>query len=403
MKFGHLADCHIGAWKDQKLRNANLNSFIKAINICKEKKVDFILISGDLFNTSIPSIDSLKSTVKVLNGLKEQEIPVYIIPGSHDFSPSGQTILDVLEEAKLIKNVFKGKKVNNRLHLEFTIDKKTGTKITGIPGKMGMLDKYDYKALEKSPLESESGYKIFMFHTAITEYKPKNLEMMDSSPSSRLPKNFNYYAGGHVHFIFERHEKNNHLIYPGPIFPNNFREIEELGCGSFYLVEDNIPKLQKIQIHPTIRIKIDAENKTPEQIESEIIEIIKEKDIKNTIITIRIVGCLKTGKPSDINFKSIFSELYLKSAYFIMKNTSQLSSKEFKEVKIQMNSTLELETSIIDNHIGQTSFTQKKEKEFMNSLLFLLDKEKKEGERIVDFESRLSSETLKELELKDLF
>ena len=50
MKFGHLADCHIGAWKDQKLRNANLNSFIKAIKICKEKKVDFILISGDLFN-----------------------------------------------------------------------------------------------------------------------------------------------------------------------------------------------------------------------------------------------------------------------------------------------------------------------------------------------------------------
>ena len=39
----------------------------------------------------------------------------------------------------------------------------------------------------------------------------------------------------------------------------------------------------------------------------------------------------------------------------------------------------------------------------MNSLLLLLDKEKEEGERIVDFESRLNSEVLKELEIKDLF
>ena len=72
MKFGHLADCHIGAWKDQKLRTANLNSFTKAIEICKEKKVNFILISGDLFNTSIPDIDSLKSTVAILNSLKNR-------------------------------------------------------------------------------------------------------------------------------------------------------------------------------------------------------------------------------------------------------------------------------------------------------------------------------------------
>ena len=267
-----------------------------------------------------------------------------------------------------------------------------------------MLDKYEYKSLDKSSLEAEPGYKIFMFHTAITEYKPKNLEMMDSSPSSSLPKNFNYYAGGHIHFVFEKNEKNKSLVYPGPIFPNNFREIEELGCGSFYIVDNNIPQLHKIQVNPSISIKIDAENKTPEQIESEILELIKEKDVKNAIITIRVMGCLRTGKPSDINFKSIFAELYLRSAYFVMKSTSQLSSKEFKEIKLQKNSTTDIESSIINEHVGQTeTFTQKKEKEFMNSLLILLNKEKEEGERIVDFDARLSSETLKELEIKDLF
>ena len=180
--------------------------------------------------------------------------------------------------------------------------------------------------------------------------------------------------------------------------------MEELGCGSFYLVEDGKPTLQKIKLHTTIKIKVVADEKTSEQVESEIIEKLREKDVKNTIITIRVSGCLKTGKPSNINFKSIFSELYLKSAYFVMKNTSQLSSKEFKGIKIQNNPTKNIETSIIESHIGQTpSFSKEKEKEFMKSLLFLLNKEKEEGERVVDFESRLNSETLRELEIKDLF
>jgi len=39
----------------------------------------------------------------------------------------------------------------------------------------------------------------------------------------------------------------------------------------------------------------------------------------------------------------------------------------------------------------------------MKSLLTLLNKEKEEGERVVDFEARLSSESLKELEINDLF
>ena len=34
-------------------------------------------------------------------------IEVYVIPGSHDFSPSGKTMLDVLENSGLVINVNK--------------------------------------------------------------------------------------------------------------------------------------------------------------------------------------------------------------------------------------------------------------------------------------------------------
>ncbi len=195
MLFAHLADCHIGSWRDEKLKHLNTEAFLKATQMCMDKKVDFILISGDLFNTSLPSVDNLKTIVGRLKELKDNNIPVYIIAGSHDFSPSGKTILDVLEKADLVRNVFQGEVEEGKLKLKFTIDEKTGAKITGIIGKKGMLDRTYYEQLDKTDLEKEDGYKIFMFHTALSEFKPKNLEQMESAPLSFLPKNFNYYAG----------------------------------------------------------------------------------------------------------------------------------------------------------------------------------------------------------------
>ncbi|PIZ52714.1 double-stranded DNA repair protein Mre11, partial [Candidatus Woesearchaeota archaeon CG_4_10_14_0_2_um_filter_33_10] len=144
MKFAHMADCHIGSWRDPKLRDASTKAFLKAVNICIEKQVDFVLIAGDLFNTALPSIDALKVVVTKLKELKDSNIPSYVIPGSHDFSPSGKTIVDVLENAGLLINVMKGKIIDEKLNLEFTIDKKTGAKITGIYGRKGMLDKRQY-------------------------------------------------------------------------------------------------------------------------------------------------------------------------------------------------------------------------------------------------------------------
>ncbi|MBA3064689.1 hypothetical protein FP803_04595, partial [Candidatus Woesearchaeota archaeon] len=91
-----------------------------------EKQVDFVLIAGDLFNTALPGIDALKIVVTKLKELKDNNIPSYVIPGSHDFSPSGKTMIDVLENAGLLVNVMKGKIIDEKLNLEFTIDKKTG-------------------------------------------------------------------------------------------------------------------------------------------------------------------------------------------------------------------------------------------------------------------------------------
>lgn len=399
MRFAHMADCHIGAWNDPKMRQASIKAFERAVDICIKEGVDFVLIAGDLFNTSLPGIDSLKAAVKKLRELKEKDITVYVIPGSHDFSPSGKTMLEVLEEAGLVINVSKGDFSNEKVVLKFTTDKKTGARITGMVGRKGGLEKVYYKGLDKTDLEKQKGFKIFMFHTALEEFKPKGLEKIEASPLSLLPKGFDYYAGGHVHYVFNKQEKDYGTIaYPGPLFPDNFKELEELENGGFYIVNVNKkiePSYQPIVVYNVFSVRMDCNNKTPEEVHSELIEEFQNKEFVNTIVTIRLFGILKTGKTPDINFKDIMKLLQTKGAVFVMKNTHKLSSKEFKEVKIKKASVEEIEEELIKEHTDQINvedWDQKKQTQLIKTLMKILDTEKGEDEKVADFEKRIDEE-----------
>src|SRR3989338_629470 len=382
MKFANLADCHIGSWRDPKLKDISTIAFQKAVDKCMEENVDFILISGDLFNTSLQRIDNLKTVVNILRELKDKNIPVYVIPGSHDFSPSGKTMLDVLEQAGLFVNVVKGEEIEGKLKLNFTIDKKTGAKITGMLGKRYSLEKSYYQNLILENLEKEDGYKIFMFHSGIDELKPEDMANVITQPLSLLPKNFDYYAGGHMHIVHETKIDGYGLIaYPGPLFPNSFSELEKLERGGFYIVENNAPRFEPIQVFNIYKIIKDCNGKSPEQIYDEMISEINDKEFNNTLVLVRLYGSLSSGKPYDIDFKEIFAKLYSKSAYFVMKNTNALTSKEFEEIKIDISSVEDAEDAII--------------KEMMK----ILSAEKQEGETNPDFERRIKEEMNKVLDI----
>lgn len=381
-----MADCHIGGWKEPLLNEATIEAFSRAVKICIDKNVDFILIAGDLFNTSLPAIDKLKRVAADLKQLKDSNIPVYVISGSHDFSPSGKTMIDVLEKAGLLINVVKGTvDEKNLLHLKFTIDKKTGAKITGMLGKKGMLEKKYYENLSLEELEKETGYKIFMFHTAVSELKPEELQSMDSVPLSLLPKNFNYYAGGHLHFVFRKKEKNyGEIVYPGPLFPNNFKELEKLGFGGFFIIEDGNIERVPVKIYDVYRIVIDCENMTPAMVNAELNKEVEKADFSKSIATIRLYGRLSEGKPSDIDFKNVISKMTEKGAVAVIKNISNLTSKQFEAIRVS-GSVEGVEEKLIEEHAMQLGCEKSELKAIMNALSI----EKAEGEKTADFEERI--------------
>jgi DNA repair protein SbcD/Mre11 len=399
MKFAHLADSHIGGWREEKLKQLSIEAFKKAVDHCIDENVAFLIIAGDLFNTSIPQIDQIKETAKELARLKEHDIDVYIIPGSHDFSPSGKTMIDVLERSGLCNNVFKMDGNN----LKFTKDK-TGVKLTGILGLRAGLDREFYSILNKEKLEKEDGFKIFLFHTTLEELKPKSMEKVEGERIERsLPRNFNYYAGGHVHIVGNVEMPGyGKIVYPGPLFPNNFHELEELKHGGFYIVDDKLNmKRIDIKLKETICFNVDVNMLSSEEAENKIIEEVSGKNINDAIVTLRVSGILRSGKPHDISFKKIIDGM--DAAYIVLKNTAKLSSKEFEEVIIEDSSVENVENKLINEAVKGEAvkvWDKNQEMDIIGNLINVLDKEKGEGERNVDFEDRLFREVGKVLKIE---
>ena len=391
MKFAHIADCHVGGWREPKLRDVNERSFISAIDLCVSRKVDFVLICGDLFNSAFPAIDSLRIVVEKLKELKDNCIPVYIIAGSHDSSASGKTIIDVLESAGLAINVAQGSADGDILKLKFTVDSKTGVKLVGMVGKRAGLEKELYRRLSNDHLENDSGLKIFLFHSAIEELKQEGYSQMDAVSASFFPKNFFYYAGGHVHVIDRADvDGRNNIVFPGPIFPNNFSEVEKLGCGSFCIVDDGKIERVKLAIHPVVCVKIDCAGKNASDISRLMGEQFNGINVKNAIICLRVEGRINSGRICDIDFKGIFSLLDERGAYFVMKNSNGLSSPEFENVKINADYGVDIEDKIIGEHLTELKLVNKNFD--VNSVKVLLKElcaEKNESEKVVDFEKRV--------------
>jgi hypothetical protein len=389
MKFAHIADCHLGGWRQPELQELNLKAFEKAIDACIKEKVNFALIAGDLFDSAMPSVDILKAAAAKLRELKEKNIPCYIIAGSHDYSASGKTFLDVLEKAGLCENI---EKINDD-KLEI-IDKKDFI-IAGISGKKGELEK-DLIRKIKVNVKSDK-LKILALHTTIEENKTS--EFMSGVKISQLPGGFDYYALGHIHKPFKKEENGKIIAYPGPLFPNNFSELEELENGGFLIVNEKNGKIEtekyEIRMKNIEFIEINADGKVPELITSEIIQKIKHENVKDTIIMIKIAGTLARGKTSDINFKEIEEEAKKAQCFSLLKNISGLESPEFKiKVELKSENVDEIEKEVISK-LKQDDFSKLTEQ-----LIKAMEIEKIEGEKSETFEKRLFDEFSKVLGVK---
>ena len=382
MKFAHLGDCHLGGWRQPELRALNFQSFQLALSKCIKEKVNFILIAGDLFDSAYPSIETLKSTFREFRKLKEEGIPVFLIAGSHDYSASGKTFLDVLEKAGFCKNVAVFEERGENIILEPTIYGNVA--IYGYPGKKSGLE---VDEIPRIKLQDSPGlFKILMLHTAIRD-AVKNLPIK-AVDEKLLPKS-DYLALAHLHINYNKDGR----VYSGPIFPNNLSELEELKGGTFYIVENSRIKREHILTKEVISFSIDIKNSLGST--DLIISLLSKENLKDKIVILRPCGIIEQGKISDIDFVKIEKYARDKGAYSFLKSTSKLHMSE-PEIKIDFIDSADYEAQIIKKF--QESNTSKFG-ELIPQVIKALQAEKLEDEKLMVFEERLLEECKRALPL----
>ena len=368
MKFAHLSDVHLGFQKHESLQKIERQVFEKILDQCISLKVDFILIPGDLFHVNIPEMRVQKFAFAKFRQVHDAGIPIYVVYGSHDFSPVSNSVIDLLTEIGYITKVVQPTSHDDgQISLKCLVDPKTGVKLTGLTGlKMGK-DREWYEKLDRDSLETESGFKIFLFHGGISDMKTDSGMDGDQMPLSLLPKGFSYYAGGHMHkFNHQSFEGYSNVVYPGTPFAGYHADLEDNANGQkrgFVLVEfeDEVKSVDFIEIENTEYevIEVDANNRKVESVNQELSEKTAEVNAENKVVIIKIQGELMSGKTADVDISIIRDNLNDKNALVVNVSKNQLTSKEYSITEAKGSNKEEIETNIFSENIGQLPFKEK--------------------------------------------
>ena len=87
MKILHLGDLHIGKRvNDFSMLEDQEFVLNQATSLIKKEKIKALLISGDVFDKPVASIEAINLFCKFLEDVNKLKTKIYIIPGNHDNS-----------------------------------------------------------------------------------------------------------------------------------------------------------------------------------------------------------------------------------------------------------------------------------------------------------------------------
>ncbi|MFD1849994.1 metallophosphoesterase family protein [Oceanobacillus bengalensis] len=236
VSFIHAADLHLDSpfrglanmpeELFQKVRESTFDALRRLVQIAIDKKVDFILIVGDLFDNERQSLKAQIYLRRAFEELNRHHIDVYLSYGNHDFiqgNPHPVTYSDNV-------HVFPDEKVRT-----FTFEK-DGQDLANIYGfsyeKRAVIEK---KATEFNIVNPEVPFHIATLHGSIGS----NTEHDVYAPfqiTDLVEKDFDYWALGHIHKR-EILKKNPPVVYPGNTQGRNRKETDEKGCYHVILSE----------------------------------------------------------------------------------------------------------------------------------------------------------------------
>ena len=282
MLFSHISDMHLGLQQYglEEREQDVYDSFNQAIDISIKDHVDFVIFAGDIFHTPNPSGTAILQMANALKRLKENSIESFFILGEHDISRMRATPVPyVYHNLQFSKYVGNGKPVYHKDVMIAGFDKI----------RKNELEQFEEKFRELDTLAKQhNGHKILVLHQGVTEIN----QFAGELNSSDLPKNFTYYAMGHLHdkSVKQFDQLGGPLVYPGSTEMTSSEGIKETEKGFFEVdisSQEAKPNWIKLDTRPQFSTKIEAEDLDTSI--SEVLEKISSLN-KKPVIEIKIIG-----------------------------------------------------------------------------------------------------------------
>lgn len=232
----HTSDLHIGAFGNRPLRNANVEAFEYIADFAIENNVRYLIVSGDFFERpKLENFEILRRVYRVLRRLKENNVYVVSIPGSHDFSPKGADMLTLLYEAGLLH--IPRYEIGDKLVLyPLQLGDIVFYAIPGLKNNLETIYLRDRKAVFKEP-DNKGSSIVVLAHTSVRfagydpsiySYRYGKAVLENENILSVLPRETKYLALGHIHFpvpLFDEADTN--IAYPGAPVGREASDLEE--------------------------------------------------------------------------------------------------------------------------------------------------------------------------------
>jgi exonuclease SbcD len=282
MLFSHIADTHLGLvqYGSNEREQDVYDVFNQAIDRSIKDNVDFVIFAGDIFHVPNPNGTAVIQMGNALKRLKQNNIDSFFILGDHDISRiRGTPIPYIYHNLEFSKYIGNGKPIEYKGIMLVGLDKIRKNEMSQYEETFSNLDK---------SVEKISGHKILVLHQGITEFNKFAGELQ----STDLPKNFTYYAMGHLHDkdIKQFNHLNGPIVYPGSIELTTSEGIKETKKGFFEVdISGNeaIPNWIELDTRPQFSVNTDYKELT--KTIDEVIEKISDFT-KKPIIEVKIQG-----------------------------------------------------------------------------------------------------------------
>jgi DNA repair exonuclease SbcCD nuclease subunit len=250
MIFSHISDTHLGftQYHSEERENDVYLAFNEAIDISIKDHVDFVILAGDIFHVPNPSGKAILILANALKRLRKNNIDSFFILGDHDISRIRATPVPfVYHNLEFSKYIGDGNPIFYKDVMITGFDKRRKAEIESFEQDFARVD---------AQAKDHRGHKILVLHQGITEINKFAAELN----STDLPKNFTYYAMGHLHEqdLKRFSHLGGPLAYPGSIELTSSEGIKETQKG-FYQVDISKPEATptwiKLDTRPQFSVK----------------------------------------------------------------------------------------------------------------------------------------------------